>query len=479
MKKVLLGSAAAIAFGAVGFAAVPASAQLELTISGSVEPEFGFVSEDRDEVYGYGAAVATPPTGFTNFTSAGVAGFGGGYGLNAVNLLLADDATVVAANTPTLRQSRRAYGSDTRFILRFNADGTADNGLRYGVRIRLDDNELFQTSTGAVDAGSLYGDTGVLRTRGGVYIRELWGYARGEWGEIRAGESPISFDLLAVGVPTGSMPAGAQGVFTNWPRYVDLAGPGAIAGSYIDSPTSILTRQAASHPSGIGYVLNNFHGFSFGLTYAPTTQGFERTVDQNEVNSGFSDVVSVAANYRGEFSGVRVAISAGGNFANAEDTTVNCTATNCQRHDLREWRVGGQVGYGGFTLGGFYQNSGRGGMRESAIATGQTDQFEAWGVGGHYTTGPWQFDINYVQATVDPVGILGGFTGTGITTRDYAEQWGVGGGVSYSLAPGLTPYASVAYINNNSIFTSDPAVNGTTDFSNSAVVGIVGVNFTF
>lgn len=477
MKKVLLGSAAAIAFGAVGFAAAPASAQLELTITGSVEPEFAFFDRDRDTVSGYtadpGGGTAVPAV-LTVATSTGLVPFSAGF--------FAPNAAVVAGVAPALLSSSRAYASTTRFILRFNADGTADNGLRYGVRVRMDDNDPVGTT------GQVYGQDS-LRTRGAMYVRELWGYVRGEWGEVRGGEAPIAFDLLSIGVPTGSMPSGAQGVFNNWDRYIPQA-PGGLPFRTVEilAPTSILTRGGSSHPSGVSYVLNNFHGFSFGLTYAPTTQGVERAADVNEVNAGFSDIVSVAANYQGEFSGVRFGISAGGNFANAEDTIVACTVNTCQRHDLAEWRVGAQVGYGGFTLGGFYRNAGRGGVLESNIATGRTDQLETWGVGGHYTTGPWQFAINYVEASGDPFGLSATATGgaiaglgvlPGVGSRDYAEQWGVGGGVSYSLAPGLTPYASIAYIAQRSILTSNPAINGVTDFSDDTTIGMVGVNFTF
>ncbi len=81
MKKVLLGSTALVAAGLV---AGPAFAQLELSISGSVDVHGGYVSEDLD----------------TN---------------------------------------RGDYGITTDTTLNFNADGVADNGLEYGSRINVDD----------------------------------------------------------------------------------------------------------------------------------------------------------------------------------------------------------------------------------------------------------------------------------------------------------------------------------------------------
>ncbi len=81
MKKVLLGSTALVA---AGLMAGPAFAQLELSISGSVDVHAGYASEDLD-------------TG------------------------------------------RSEYGITTDTTLNFDADGVADNGLEYGARINVDD----------------------------------------------------------------------------------------------------------------------------------------------------------------------------------------------------------------------------------------------------------------------------------------------------------------------------------------------------
>ncbi len=465
MKRSLLGGAALAAL-AIGLSAGPAAAQLELTITGSVEPEFGFVSEEQDSTTGYAAAgggVANVAVGTLFPATANLAGLG------LPTTIAAANAATIAANPPSTLSSRREYASTTRFILRFNANGTADNGLQYGVRVRLDDNEAFSNTP-----GSLYGDR-ALRTRAGVYIRELWGYVRGGWGELRGGESPIAYDALNYWIPTGSMP-GNVGVLGAWDLY-----PTFPAGTFDPNiGSSLLTNTGNGHPSGVTYLLSDYHGFNFGITYAPTTQGYERTADLNELNAGFSDVVSVAASYSHDFGGVTLGISAGGNFAHAEDSGLGV-----DRHDMREWMVGALVsapiGPGTFSLGGFYQNSGRGGMLESAVAGGNTDQAQQWGAGILYETGPWGFQANYIHFTVDPVGSIDTATSavTGFGTRDTTDNYAVGGGVSYNVAPGLTPYVNIVYFNSDSVLVSDPSINGVSDFSNDGVVGTVGVSFTF
>ena len=81
MKKVLLGSTALVA---AGLMAGPAFAQLELSISGSIDMHAGYASEDLDS-------------------------------------------------------GREEYGITTDTTLNFNADGVADNGLEYGTRLNIDD----------------------------------------------------------------------------------------------------------------------------------------------------------------------------------------------------------------------------------------------------------------------------------------------------------------------------------------------------
>lgn len=473
MKRSLLGGAALLALGAVGLSAGPAAAQLELTITGSVEPEFGFISEDQDSTTGYagaGGGVADVNIAALFPAGASTAGFTSSFSGALPVTIPAANVGTIAANPPTTQTSRRAYASTTRFILRINADGTADNGLQYGVRVRFDDADGGLCGT----TGQVYGQN-ALRTRCALWIRELWGYARGGWGEVRAGESPIAYQLLTYTIPTGSMP-GNIGVLGSWDLY-----PSFSAGTFDPNiGASLLTNTGNAHPSGITYLLSDYHGFSFGLTYAPTTQGAERIANVNELNGGFSDVVSVAANYTREFAGLTFGISAGGNFAHAEDAAVGVA-----RHDLQEWTVGAQVstpiGPGTFTLGGFYQNSGRGGMLETAVAAGNTNQAQHWGAGVLYETGPWGFQANYVHFSADPVGSIDTPVNstTGFGTRDVAESFAVGGGVSYNVAPGLTPYVNLVYFNADSILVSNPAINGVSDFSNEGVVGTVGVTFAF
>ena len=124
MKKVLLGSTALVA---AGLMAGPAFAQLELSISGSVDVHAGWASEDLDT-------------------------------------------------------DRREYGITTDTTLNFNADGVADNGLEYGSRINVDDENIGGDQTFEID--------------------ETWLFVSGTFGEVRLGATDPAASELRFAIPT-------------------------------------------------------------------------------------------------------------------------------------------------------------------------------------------------------------------------------------------------------------------------------------
>lgn len=135
MKKVLLGSTALVAAGLV---AGPAFAQLELSISGSVDVHAGYVTEDLDT-------------------------------------------------------DRNEYGITTDTTLNFNADGVADNGLEYGARINVDDS----TTITGIDFTASTADVGT-----GFQIDETWLFVSGSFGEVRFGETDPAASELRFAIPT-------------------------------------------------------------------------------------------------------------------------------------------------------------------------------------------------------------------------------------------------------------------------------------
>ena len=329
MKKVLLGSTALVA---AGLMAGPAFAQLEVSITGSVDYHFGYASEDKDT-------------------------------------------------------DRREYGMTSDTIINVNADGVADNGLEYGARINLDDEDIDGQS--------------------GLEIDETWIYIRGGFGEFRFGEddnvaSNLRFAIPAVG--NGQ----ADGDFD---RYVNPEASNDFFGTdfvYDSDDTKLIYFIQRS-------------GFTVGASFAPTNTARldDPSMGEKDGPPELENIVAIGGNYQGQFTNGSWGVSAGAVFAKNEDTS---PATNADE-DWQEYGAAFEVGFRGFTGGGLYIYS----------EPNDTVELSRWGLGVTYSTGPWSFGGNYLGANLD--------TGAGDDDKDTVA----GVGVEYALADGLTPYADLVY----------------------------------
>lgn len=363
MKKILLGSTALVA---AGLMAGPAFAQLELSISGSVDVHAGFTSEQLDA-------------------------------------------------------GRRAIGITTDTTLNFDADGVADNGLEYGSRINVDDS----------------GDA--------FKIDETWVYVSGTFGEVRFGATDPAASELRFAIPT----VGNGQADGDFGRYVN----GVTDDNFVFGTDFIYS----SDDNKIVYI-GEFGDFSVAASYSPTDASVGSDPAMGENDSGtpaalgdLEDIISLGANYQGEFNGVSVGVSGGFNIADFEQTAPAATVGDLS--DLTEYGFGGEVGFGAITAGGFWINS------TSDINGGGDAELNAYGLGATFTTGPWGFAANALIAETE----VGGVTAI--------EDTVYGVGVEYSLADGLTPYADLVFFDND--------IAGGSTFDNDGSVFLVGVTASF
>ena len=154
---------------------------------------------------------------------------------------------------------------------------------------------------------------------------------------------------------------------------------------------------------------------------------------------------SLAGNYKGEFSGVAVGVSLGANFGTRQDGSLDSG-------DHTEYGIGTEVGFGAFTVGGFYIHA-----EQETPAGADFVELDRYGFGATFSTGPWAFGANMLYAEETE------------TTDD--EDTIVGVGVEYSLADGLTPYADLVY------FDLDDGAGSVDD--NDGTVFLVGVTASF
>lgn len=284
MKKVLMGTSALVA---AGLLAGPAAAQLELGISGDVYMELGYVSEDLDAA------------------------------------------------------TDRDYGSRTDANLNFLANGTAENGLKYGGRIIME----------GLEGGD--GDDG----------GEASVYLRGGFGEFVGGEDDGASSNLRIGPP-----AAGTGILDG--TYGGYVG----GGSTINFDTADSGDANKLYYSTSGTALDTF-GVTLGISWAPESdeRGSARG-PADRVHDAVENVFAFGARYRGNFGATGFGVSAGyvtGDGAAGVD-------------DLDAWQVGADLTFGAFTFGAQYIDNG------DSVA-GVTDDDNSLVVGASFSQGPWDF----------------------------------------------------------------------------------------
>lgn len=222
-------------------------------------------------------------------------------------------------------------------------------------------------------------------------------YVSGSFGTIMFGEDDGSVDgYLGSGNVGADFVRAADGtglLFDFYSGIVDIASNGADTGDSIK----------------INYTTPSFSGFEAGISYSPTLEDNGNATSRDFEVHAFE----FGAQYSGEFSGVGITV--GGGYV---------TDTRRGFDDDDSWAAGIKGSYQGFEAGFNY-----GWENDNAVTAGGTDDQSTIGVGLAYSTGPWKVggDLGYV---ID---------------GPAEEDLGIGGGVSYALAPGVTAGATLEY----------------------------------
>ena len=269
------------------------------------------------------------------------------------------------------------------------AEGTLDNGMTAGVDAKLMLGSDFSNSTGTANFN------------GFATFRQLYAYLEGGFGRFEIG---------------GTDGAAYKMHYTS---------PWFVPGNGVDSPNiyngipSVVGVSTfsllATDANKVSYFTPRLAGFQLGLSYTP-----EVTANNVKANGrgilpkaalSVSEVFEVAANYSGSFGGVDLGVD--GFYVSGQTTAVSA--------DPKQYGVGANVGFQGFTLGGAYtQNDDTFGL--GATTNGGST---VWTVGLSYATGPWTVGVAYLTGEDD----------SSPTTNLSNESWQVGGG--YSLGSGV------------------------------------------
>jgi len=332
-----------------------------------------------------------------------------------------------------LDAAERAGAFRTETDLSIKIDAKTDAGLGYGGEIVLNVSNTNDADNDADQVGKSY-----------VYVDGMWG--RLEGGSNYGANSTLKVDASRIARATG----GIDGDFTYFG-----AGPGA--GNFISTPDSFLDYGGFSAQGNEGqeainkltYYTPRFAGFQAGVSYLFDTTGNDRgiTVSRGDNTGGEAENVFVGGvNYDNKFGDISFAASLTGEYGNAE------TAAS---EDLRTWAAGAKVGYMGFALAGSYGSWGD----SLRAANSNLDDTNYWTAGLSYETGPFGASVTYLKSNYESTATLDN------------EFDNISVGVDYKLAPGLTPYAEVSFLEYD--------VGGATATDNDATVFIAGTQLAF
>lgn len=320
----------------------------------------------------------------------------------------------------------------------FGAEGKASNGLVYGGKVEVSNQSSFAT-----DYGTSAGRTDSIEFNKAVT------YLSGKWGRVELGDENSASNRLTVTAPTGFGTGGFAGDYQKFllintvgydTNNFALAQGGYegvnfryLANSY--KPT--LTEsglETYEHSTKVTYLTPKFSGFQLGVSYTPKVGDTLTSVSRDKYsdNGDFEDLIETAANYSYKFdNGLGLGASVGYNWAKA----VKTTTANADRENLGSLNVGLNGTYQGFTLGGGYTYDGKSGLRKATQT--YNDAGQSYNVGLQYATGPFAVGVNYLNAENEG----------DVTDPDNNKLQVVGLGGTYELAPGLSTFAEVDFVN--------------------------------
>jgi hypothetical protein len=264
-------------------------------------------------------------------------------------------------------------------FVQFNAVGTNEAGLRYGLRIDLDDI--------AVDTD--------------VDVDEVYMFVGGDWGQIRFGDKEGVINTLNRGAP-GSV--GSGGFDGSYGRYTVNGG----ASYSMDGiSTGDVTRVTYLSPS----LEFGDTSLDVGVSYAPTDTGGEKNSPAVRTSGAVENIIDVGGRITGSSGsfdyGISAAYARGDNVADGAD-------------DVSGYRLGVDASFGlgsgalGMAMGYYSQED------------NDVDTSSLWGA-VDYSVGSLTIGANVVNSDV----------GASDDHTAYAV------GVQYDIATGLDAYADV------------------------------------
>lgn len=351
----------------------------------------------------------------------------------------------------TSAQSRQTTDMRTESEINLYVDGRASNGLHYGAVFELQ-----------MDAMTSTAGTGT-----GVDYDELYGFAKGAWGELRFGQEDSAASLMQVMAPSVLW----MGRSDAWDEFV--VGPNYLGAGINDGNDS----------TKIIYLSPQFSGFDFGFSYSPNRFEGEQvntatsTSNYQRDYTGLTNEISAALRYRGTVGGVGIQASLAAQFADAAKQSSTGASIATRDQNVTVYSAGLVLAglLPGLSIGGDYTWGNYRTIPGGASLAQGVDGSNMIGLGAVYTTGALSLGAQYVVSTQSNGG-----------TVDDRTQTYVGAGLAYVIAPGMTFFANYNVITDENVPTAQATKSGATlttygsgDTKRDIAVAVAGVRVAF
>ena len=279
-----------------------------------------------------------------------------------------------------------------------------DNGTSVGVHVELE--------------GWAQGSTA---TTGAAWIDEAFLFAFGDWGRVEFGARDPGSYRMYYGTPSALIGFGAVQHNSNFAWANQNVISNNKAWFHATTTTNAGQFQDAQ---GINYFTPRFQGLQIGVGYRPKVNvnpqsgalaamavgpgagttgvcGYTNATSAPNCLTGdnsYQDLFDVGANYLNKFGEVTVALYGAFMYAsfvpgNQPNAATANQVTGANAADWKQWVVGAQFGFKGFTVGGAlgWDNQGMG----ANYFTGQDNATRFYTAGVMYQTGPWQMSFGW------------------------------------------------------------------------------------
>ena len=214
--------------------------------------------------------------------------------------------------------------------------------------------------------------------------------------------------------------AGAGGVDGDWDKFIDFA---FVNKRLVREPT--LKFDTSDHVKAT-YFTPRIGGLQVGVSFTPDTGAVGGAPSNDNQTGNFENTWGFGVQYKKKFGGFKVAAAGVLHIGDEESET---------REDVQAWMVGAEVGYGGWKLGGAYQDNGDSGEKKDVAFD---DDSTAWDVALGYSSGPVHLAVSYLHSEVE------------VSASDEDELDVLVVGATYVLGGGAKVFAEVFWLDTES-----------------------------